>query len=116
MFPDQNVLIVRRPGDPAGGDLTIVVAVCSRTGDVGCGLVVITRQGPKTIEKSEISRLDAVLLRDEITHACARDEFLTFQYAAQQQADDHQYDCYLDKRKTGLFFTHDPHPLENWNR
>src|SRR5215212_7946105 len=109
MLPDQYVFNHR-----ARRDRAVAVAIAAAAGrdanvyirDVGGGGCVIARQRTIAVEKSEIGRLDAVLLLNKVAYSRTGDELLTFQDAAKQQPDDHQDDRDLDQGKTRFSLPH----------
>ena len=65
--------------------------------DVGAGRGVVTGQGAVAVLEAEEGGLDAVLLGDQVAHACPGDQFLAFEHATEQQADDDQHDGDFDQ-------------------
>ena len=110
MFPGGDVFVDRAAADD-GFYAAVVVAVGARqhVDDVRVGLAVVAWQCAEAVKEAEVGGLGAVLLRNQVTHARALDQFLTLQHAAQQQADDDEHDCNFNQCKTVLL-THESSP------
>ena len=68
---------------------------------------IVAGSGAILVLKSVIGGLDAVELGNDVARPCALDQFLAFQYTAQQQADHHQHDGELDQGEAAWFTIHE---------
>ena len=103
MFPHGDLLIDRVTGG-YGTDLSIVIAVlaCGTAGNVHRSLAVVARIGTIAVEEPEERSLDAILLRNDVAHTGAGDEFLALEHAAQQEPDNHEHDRNFNQGKAFL--------------
>jgi len=116
VFPYRRVLVDGRYDGGRGNagralDESVAVAIHGRAIDValnrayGRGLGIVAGIGAEAVLEAEEGRLGAVLQGNQVAHACRGDQFLAFEHAAQQQADDDQHDGDFDQREA-LFFFH----------
>ena len=68
----------------------------------GIGRRPVTWYLPVTVDETVIGRLHTAVLVGDIAYPGTGDELLTFEDAAEQQADDHQHDGHFDQGETLL--------------
>jgi len=107
VLPEQERLVARVLGIPCAFNNAVAPGAVSGIGASDArGIAVVSRQGAETILVAVDERRDRAELAREALDLGAVDQLLTFQYAAEQQADDDQYNGNLDEGETGLLAFH----------